>query len=441
MLLTLVLVALPFIRVAPGVAAAGQTLHVLAGVVGGKTPAEMTLFNQYLTKQLGFPVQMETPPQASTKLAAVLASGSYDVVFMNLNNLLDVYPQHLLTPLDSDIAHSKLLSNKSLITTQMWNEVRAPDGKIYGAWMTSSGGRLPIVRQDWMNALHLSTPTTLSQFEAVFKQINKHYHAYGLDLSGIYDIQPFMSAVGVRDGYEKVQGKWIVPYATKAALPVYAWLHKLYTEKLLDPNFVTDTTADERSKFLTGHIGSFVYWDAWVGDLNNIAHTNDPKTSFDAEGIPPAVGPHGIRLLNMGQPALWTIPITSHNHVEALKFIEYWLTPAGHLLGSLGLPGYDYTVTNGTYKLTAIGKRDNMDHGLPYPLGDWKNPIGYLPGFRQARVLVDKYGFLAITRPTTDAVTTVEEDYIAKAILGQLSPSAALNQMHQAMLSRHLIDQ
>src|SRR5205085_1497899 len=140
-------------------------------------------------------------------------------------------------------------------------------------------------------------------------------------------------------------------------------------------------------------------------------------------------------------PALWTIPVTSHNQSEALKFIEYWLTPSGDLLGSLGLPGYDYTVTNGTYKLTATGKLDNMDHGMPYPLGDWKNPLGYLPGFRHARAVVDKYGFLALTRPTTDAVTTVEEDYIAKAVLGQLSPSAALNQMHQAMLSQHLIDQ
>ncbi len=441
-LLTLAIMALPLIHITPHAAAAGgQTLHVLAGVVGGKTPAEMTLFNQYLSKQLGFPVQMENPPQASTKLAAVIASGSYDVVYMNLNDVLNIYPQHLLTPLDSDIAHSTLLSDKSLITPADWQQVRAPDGKLYGAWMTTPGGRLPIVRQDWMQALHLSTPTTLSQFEGVFTQFKQHYHAYGLDLNGIYDIQPFMSAAGVRDGYQQVNGKWIIPYATSAALPVYAWLNKLYRENLLDPNFVTDTTADERSKFLTGHVGSFVYWDAWVGMLNNIAHTNDHTVSFDAEGIPPAVGPHGVQYLNTGEPALWTIPVTSHNQTEALQFMEYWLTPAGHLLGSLGLPGHDYVVTNGTYHLTATGQLDNMDHGMPYPLGDWKNPVGYLPGFLHARAIVNKDGSLAITRSTSDAALTLEQDYIAKAILGQLSPSAAVSQLHQALLSQHLIDQ
>lgn len=435
------MVVAPVARTHGPALAAGQTLHVYAGVVGGKTPQEMTQFNQYLTKQLGFPVDMESPPSSGSKLAAVIASGTYDVIYMNLNDVEQLYPQHLLQPLNSIIAKSSIFSNKSIISQKRTDEVTMPDGNIYGIWITTEGGRLPTCRADWMKALHLSTPTTLAQYTSMFKQFKQHYHAYGLDLAGIYDIQPFMSAAGVRDGYVQVNGKWTIPYATSAAIPVYTWLHSLYTQGLLDPNFVTDSTAQERSKLLTGRVGCYVYWDAWVGMLNNLAHTTGNNASFDVEGLPPVPGPQGQRYLDTGEPALWTLPVTTHNTDEAVKFMEYWLTDPGRILGSLGLPGVDYTVTNGKYVLTATGKSENMDHGTPFPLGNWKNPVGYLPGFLHARALVDKYGSLPVTRTTTNAATTVESDYIVKAILGQLSPAQAVSQMHQAMLSQHLIDQ
>jgi putative aldouronate transport system substrate-binding protein len=360
---------------------------------------------------------------------------------MNLNDVEALYPQHLLQPLNSVIAKSSIFSDKSIISPKRSNEVTLPDGKIYGIWTATEGGRLLTFREDWLKALHLSNPTTLAQYTNVYNLFKQHYHAYGLDLAGIYDIQPFMSAAGVRDGYLQVNGKWTIPYATSAAIPVYTWLHGLYAQGLLDPSFVTDSTAQERAKLLTGRVGSYVYWDAWVGLLNNLARTTDHNPSFDVEGAAPPVGPQGQRYLSSGEPALWTLPVTTHNTSEAIKFMEYWLTPAGRLLGSLGLPGVDYTVTNGQYQLTATGKSENMDHGTPFPLGTWKNPAGYLPGFLQARAMIDKYGSLPVTRTTTNAATTVEQDYIVKAILGQISPAQAVSQMHQALLSQQLIDQ
>jgi putative aldouronate transport system substrate-binding protein len=235
---------------------------------------------------------------------------------------------------------------------------------------------MPIVRQDWMNELGLSQPKTLNDFYHIFQVFKEKKGAYGLTLSQLYDIEPFMSAVGLKNEYVIVNGKRTIPYATSAAVPVYEWLHKLYTDKLLDPNFVTNSTSDERNKFLSGRVGMFVYWDAWVPMLNNLANTAGASSKFDAEALPGAVGPDGKILISKGDTSVWAIPKNASNPDLAFKFLEWWNTQAGEVLGSLGVKGVDYTVKGGKYQLTAVGKAENMDHGDPQPISsEWKNPF------------------------------------------------------------------
>ncbi|MFS8630414.1 MAG: extracellular solute-binding protein, partial [Bacillales bacterium] len=292
--------------------------------------------------------------------------------------------QGVLMDLTDRIQKSKILSDPKVIPTEDWEMVRSDDGKLYGVFNKFEGGTLPIVRADWMKKLGLKEPKTLDEFYQVLKAFkekdpdgNGKNDTYGLSTAGLYDIQPFMSAQGVKYKYViDSNGKRTIPYATEKAVPVYEWLNKLYEEGILDPNFATNDTTKMRELFLTDRVGMVTYWDAWVGLFNNIRKTEDPDTTFEAKGITGAKGPNGY-MLRRGDPSLWAIPVNAKNPEGAMKFLEFWHTEKGNILGTLGIEGHDYVVKDGKYELTAVGKEHGMDHGAPYPNNtNFKNPHG-----------------------------------------------------------------
>ena len=123
-----------------------------------------------------------------------------------------------------------------------------------------------------------------------------------------------MGAFGVKQRYViDEDGRRTIPYASDAAIPGYEWLKRLYDEGILDPNFVTNTTADMRNLFLADRLGMNTYWDMWVGLYNNTRLNEDPNTEFRAMGIAGPVGPNGERMLRRGDPSIWAIPINAQS--------------------------------------------------------------------------------------------------------------------------------
>jgi putative aldouronate transport system substrate-binding protein len=251
-----------------------------------------------------------------------------------------------------------------------------------------------------------------------------------------------MSSAGILPGYVEVDGARTIPYATEAAVPVLEFLAKLYAEGLYDPNFATNETSDMRNLFLTDKVGFVTYWDTWVGLFNNTRLTEDPATTFVAKGIAAAAGPDGSVILNRGQPSVWTIPVNAADAETAFKFIEWWNTFPGITLGSLGILDNDYTVTNGVYELTELGKEHNMDHGDPTPYNtNWVNPIGTLPGLKEAQAISLAHGYKPVAGPQFNPeVQPILDEFIIQAILGDLSPADAVTAMHDELLNQGLID-
>lgn len=424
-----------------------KTLVITANVVGGKNAQEDALFAKEIGSALHCKVNFfHIPTQYDQKRQAMLESGQkLDVIYITEPGLAVMASQNALLNLKSRIQKSPVLGSAQVVPNWEWNYIKLPGGPagIYGVPMKYQGALMPIVRADWMKELHLSNPTTLHQFYKVFLAFKKYKHAYGLTLSGLYDIQPFMSAAGVKDRYVSQNGKLTIPYATSAAVPVYEWLHMLYQKGLLDPNFATNSTADERNMFLSNRVGMFVYWDAWVPMLNNLAKNQNSATTFDAEAIAGPKGPNGQPMLRIGDPSLWAIPKNAPHPNLAFRFLEWWNTQPGEILGSLGVKGIDYTVQNGQYTLTSVGKLENMDHGDPHPMSSlWKNPIhGMMPGYANARELGIKYGFLPYTTANWTTAQKIVWHYGELAIMGRMTASQAVQKMHQELLAQHLIDQ
>lgn len=429
----------------------GETLRILSAVVGGKTPEEDQLFAEEITRLTGIEVELVHPTaEYDEKMLADLAAGvEYDLIYMNKNRMDVLVDQEVLTDLTEQINDSAILSNPTVIPPDEWEMIKYDGETLYSVFNKFEGARMLTVRQDWLDQLGLETPKTLDDIYNVMVAFrdqdpagNGEGATLGLSTAGTYDIQPFMSAEGVHPGYVEVDGKRTIPYATEAAVPVYEWLAKIYAEGLYDPSFATAETADMRNLFMTDKVGFVTYWDTWIGLFNAQVQQANPESSFEAKGIAAAEGPDGDVVISRGQPSVWAIPVNAPNPELAFKFLEWWNTFPGIILGSLGILDHDYTVEGDTYELTEIGQEHAMDHGNPTPYNtNWNNPVGELPGIEEAQKISVEHGYLAQLGPQWDAeVVPILDENIIKAILGDISAADAVAAMQEQLRGEGLID-
>nr|WP_280521147.1 extracellular solute-binding protein [Paenibacillus mangrovi] len=428
-----------------------RTLKMMTGVIGGKTPEENVKFEKEIERLTGIKVTMDKPASDyDQKLLASIASGEkYDLLQVSKERMNTLIDQGVLTPLTDQVKASKVLSDPSVIPTDEWDQVKTKDGQIYGVFTKYQGGTMPIVRKDWLDKLNLPEPKTLDDYYNVLKAFteqdpdgNGKKDTYGLSTAGMYELQGFFSAAGLKQRYvETADGKLDVPYSTDAAIPVYEWLNKLYKEGILDPNFATNDTGKMRNMFLSDRVGMITYWDAWVGMLNNTRKGQDPQTTFEAKGLPGAADANGNYMLRRGDPDVWVIPANAEHPKTAFEFIEWWNTQDGIMLGSLGIKDEDYTMDNGKYVLTQTGKEHASDHGVPF----WYNsnveaPFGKLPGVQEAQDLVNKYATLELTPPNWSEAEKIINEYSFKAIMGEMPAADAVKKMREELKAKKLID-
>lgn len=446
------LVSLTVVALGPLSFAQSDTLRIASGVVGGKDASEMSLFETALEEALGVSeVELVTvPTDYDQYIQTALRGGErFDLIYTT-KPLMDVLvAQDALTPLSDFIEGSDVLSDPAVIPTEEWTQIRYPDGEVYAVFNKFEGGTMPILRADWLEALELEVPQTPDEFYAVLKAFseadpdgNAKDDTYGLSSAGLYDLQPFFGAWGVKARYVIGEdGTRTIPYASEAAVLAYEWLNRLYEEEIFDPNFVTNDTAAMRELFLADRVGMVTYWDAWVGLFNATRQAEDADTVFRAQGIAGPVGDSG-RILRRGDPSVWVVPVNAPNPEGARALLEFWHTEPGIMLGSVGIEGHDYTVAeDGTMELTAVGREHNLDHGVPR----WYNtnvepPFRTLPGVEEAEEIVLRYSSLETSTADWPAAEAIVNDYAFRAITGELPAAAAVAQMHAELLAAGLID-
>ncbi|HHT74419.1 MAG TPA: extracellular solute-binding protein [Firmicutes bacterium] len=444
--LSLILVA---VLIAAPVASAAK-LRIVSSISGGKDPEEVELFAKEVSEHIGIEVEWIRPSGDDFLQTALRAGERFDLIYLNTPFMDVLVAEGALTPLTDFIKNSPILSDPDVIPPEEWEMLRYPDGEIYSVFNKYEGGTMPVVRADWLEKLGLDIPETLDDFYNVLKAFveqdpdgNGIDDTYGLSTAGLYDIQPFMGAFGVKQRYViDEDGRRTIPYASDAAIPGFEWLKRLYDEGILDPNFVTNTTADMRNLFLADKLGMNTYWDMWVGLYNNTRLNEDPNTEFRAMGIAGPVGPNGERILRRGDPSIWAIPINAQNPEGAKKFLEFWHTEAGIRMGSIGVKGHDYIEhPDGTLELTEVGKLHNMDHGVPrWYNKNVINPFGDLPGVKDAEAIINQYATLEISTADWPRAEPIVNEYAFMAITGKMPVADAVRQMRKELLDAGLID-
>ena len=125
---------------------------------------------------------------------------------------------------------------------------------------------------------------------------------------------------------------------------------------------------------------------------------------------------------------------------DAFKIMEFWNTPDGNMLSSVGIEGYDYNMVNGKPQLTDIGKEHAMDHGAPYPKSlKWQNPFGDPQGYANAAAIVRKYASLQMVTPYDSDWETITRAEAAKIILGQQSAKQGIDNMNAQFKSAGIL--
>ncbi|GGD95802.1 extracellular solute-binding protein [Paenibacillus nasutitermitis] len=436
----------------PAAKPAGEMkLRILAANIGGKTPEENTQFEAAIKGQTGIDAKLEKPASDyDQKVLTALGSGEkYDLIEMSdLGKLSEFIDQGVVSDLNDFVTNSTVLSDPKVIPKAEWDQLKDKDGKIVAVFTKFQGGTMPIVRKDWLDKLKLDEPKTLDEYYKVLKAFkeqdpdgNGKNDTYGLSTAGLYEIQGFMSAAGLKYRYVMKDGKRTIPYATEAAVPMYEWFAKLTKEGIMDPNFITNDTGKMRNLFLTDRVGMVTYWDAWVGMFNNLRHQEDPNTTFDAKAIASIPGTDGTILMRRGDPDFWIVPSNAEHPDAAKKFLEFWNSEEGIRLGSLGVEGVDYTKEGTEYKMTAVGTEHNMDHGVPFWYNEnVKTAFDKLPGVQDAQDLVKQYATLELALPGWADAEKIVQNYALKAMSGQMPAGEAVKKMQDELIAKKLID-
>ncbi len=424
-------------------AAAAADLKILTAVTGGKDAAEQELFVKELEKHLGMDIEMVKPESDyNNVMFTSLASGEkFDLIYGDSSMIPTLVDQGAIQDVTALVKASPVLSDTKEIPEGEW-KLFDVDGKLYGVPNKFEGGTMPTVRADWLAESGMDVPASLDEWRAFFEWAHENKDgAYGLSTSGLYDIQGFMSAAGVKAGYVMEDGKRTIPYASDAAAPVYDWFAGLYKDGLLDPNFATNGSGEFRNLFMTDRVAAVTYWDAWVGLFNNIVHTENPDNPFEAEGVPGVPGPDGKIIMRRGNASLWFIPANAEHVDNAIKFLEFWHSAPGYVMGTVGIDGHDYNLVDGKYELTEIGKEHSCDHGSPRVSSTtWTNPCGYLPGVKEAEDIIMKYATVEYQPADWTDARPIVEGYAYQAMTGEVTGAEAVAKMREELSSAGLID-
>lgn len=186
----------------------------------------------------------------------------YNAMKLTTSQFADLIANDALLPLDDAIDKFGPVL-KDVISEESWDVVTV-DGKIYGIPERASSDNIenPIVfRQDWLDELNMSIPTTAEEFKEVLVAMKNEYNIAPLTFD-MYTplIYPISAAFGIYSDWQEyeIDGKKEVRYYMEA--PGYAdyidYMADLYKSGLIDAEISTQKSADAIQKFTSGKAGA-----------------------------------------------------------------------------------------------------------------------------------------------------------------------------------------
>lgn len=299
------------------------------------------------------------------ELKVMLASGDYpEMIFsaeMSNQDIINYSSQGIILPLNDLIDKYGVMLKKAQeeYYTNLFTDITAPDGKIYGVPNIGSEyhGQTQkcFINKAWLDEAGLQIPKTLDEFEnvlRVFKARGENIKPYtGAIKTNKGDCQywlinPFIvtdfeNAFLYVDDDGKLQMSAITP-EFKAGLQ---WARKLFADGLIDPGAFTQT-ADQLQQLGNNPDGSQL--GVFTANFLSMGVSeNNLEASKQYDVLPPLVGPSGKGYTNWWDNsrtagAQWVMTDKCSNPDAAFRLVDFWITPENFLQNWIGRPGVLY---------------------------------------------------------------------------------------------------
>ncbi|NMO96425.1 extracellular solute-binding protein [Paenibacillus lemnae] len=190
------------------------------------------------------------------------------------------------------------------------------DGKLYSLPVAEKykiqGGKALMIRSDILEELNLEVPATFDELYTVLKKMKEAYpESYPFSTRGMSFMDAFSAGMGSGYGmsYDDKTESYFYAQNKPEFKEVLTYLNKLYSEKLLDPDFAINTKQNWDEKLSTGR--SFFFYDnnSFAVNYNSALQSSDPDAHFDL------------------------IPYLKNSHGE----VKGWLYPKGWLLDNYAI--------------------------------------------------------------------------------------------------------
>jgi len=216
-----------------------------------------------------------------------------------------------------------------------------------------------MARKDLMDKYNLKAPTNVDEFYQFLKTLKeKEPDSFPLSVNtpvtgdvGLYTVfgKIFTGITGFYN-QSPTEEKYEFAPAKSGYKDAIAFMNKLYSEKLLDPEYYLLTGAQWEERFLKGKSSVTYWWKAEVNPLLDKAKKAGAPAEFNLDAIP-EFAVSGVKNYQFSRPVVGTsgraISAKVKDKERAVKFLDYLVSEEGTKYLSLGIEGKSYTMVDG----------------------------------------------------------------------------------------------
>ena len=352
---------------------------------------------QQIEQQTGVHVNFNEVKDSEWQSAVSLAFVKGKMPDLILRGSLDTeeygVTRHLLVPLD-EYMKKGFLPNYTARMDQagLREQMTSSDGHIYYlGFLISQGVNTSghfFINQTWMDRLGLESPSTVDQLTDVLRRFrdgdpngNGRQDEIPLEftfddnITGIYNLFSFFGLPLNEDFiYADESGRVRFAPEEDAFFEAAAWLHSLYTEGLLDIDFISQGSSIWAAKVNEGNTGMFSYWRLQNTALSpEVAANYQLMVPVHAEGVR-ACMPRIMDIIEFGAALT-----TDNRDIEgSLRWLDAQFETENMLVSQNGAVGDTLTKrADGLYEVSYVPPDNELYQSVPVICGQFFAPAEY----------------------------------------------------------------